>query len=152
MSEHPAPSLDEYGLTASALVGLSMFSNASRRSGRTTRMIERVTKEDIIIVPNRHTAEHIKQLLHAARKSDVPVRIVDVADVPMQHVGTRPNGRAFFDHTWMEDFLTRAIKQAAGDIETFQRAISKTWPHAPEAIRFNEEYRRRWDRGERGRI
>jgi hypothetical protein len=59
--------MDEFGYVAAARTGLRMFETCSRGSGRTMRLIERVTEQDQIIVPNAQIAKRS----HYAASGDV---------------------------------------------------------------------------------
>ena len=118
---------DEYGLTAAAKTGLRIFEMSSRGSGRTARLVERVTDEDQIVVPKREVAEYIRRKLRDAGKK---TRVLVVDRFNPEH--RAQNGRTFFDHTWIEQYIRDATCRAEDDIEAMQRAMSKTWPEAPK--------------------
>jgi hypothetical protein len=124
--------MDEYGIAAAARVGVLMYEQACRNSGRTSRMIERVTDEDQIIVPSGDVSRHVRYMLKEAGKK-TQVFVVRPGDVPMRTVGTAPKGRTFFDHTWIEQHVLHALTCSERDLEAFQRATSKTWPEKPKA-------------------
>lgn len=126
--------MDEYGFAAAAKAGLRMFEACSRQSGRTMRMIERVTEDDQIVASTEREATRIRQLLKAARKPKVRVHVVDPSRVPMSAgVGTAPHGRTFFEHSWVLQFFERRMEGAERDLEIFQRETSKTWPEKMDA-------------------
>jgi hypothetical protein len=118
---------DEYGMTAAAKTGLRIFEMSSRGSGRTARLVERVTDEDQIITPTREASDYIRHRLRDAGKK------TRVFTIPVDRFKPEysANGRTFFDHTWIEQYMLQSICRAEDDIEAMQRAMSKTWPEAP---------------------
>ncbi len=133
---------DEYGFGAAASAGLRMFDGACRATGRTSRLIERVTDEDQIVCPTSQIAEHVRRLLHHAKKK-TRVIVSPVNEVPMHHAGTAPHGRTYFEHTWVQAHFERALSGAAADLRTFSIAMSKTWPDAPDS-KTPEQMRAEW--------
>lgn len=123
---------DVYGFSAAAQSGLQLFEIASRQSGRTARLIERVGQYDQIIVPNSQMADEIRRRLRLAGKQTVKVIMVPPNTNPLAHVGTAPLGRTFFEHEWIRCRIAQAIAGAADDIDAMQAAMSKTWPKAPD--------------------
>lgn len=123
---------DEYGFFSATVIGLNMFDGLSRASGRTTRLVERVEDGDQIVCPTTGIANHVSRMLHDAGKKKVRVFSVPVSSVPMSRVGTSPNGRTFFDHTWVSDFLLCRLNEAKADLNVFSREMSKSWPDVPQ--------------------
>ena len=121
--------MDEYGLIAAAKTGLKLFEASSRGSGRTSRLVERVTDEDQIVAPTREVSDYIRHRLKDAGKK-TRVFTIPVDRFNPEH--RAPNGRTFFDHTWIEQYIRQSICRAEDDLEAMQRAMSKTWPEAPK--------------------
>lgn len=126
---------DEYGFIAAALSGLNLFEVTQRASGRTSRMLERVTDDDQIVFSNEREKSRVERLLKKSGKMKVRLYVVDPKRVPMELVGTAPRGRTFFDHSWSREFLMHRIHQANHALGVFQRETSKTWPESPDALR-----------------
>lgn len=77
---------DEYGFVAAARVGLEMFDHSQRGTGRTTRLIERATDNDIVITATDANARHLSSLLRRAGKK---TRVVVVReDRAQRYAGT----------------------------------------------------------------
>jgi hypothetical protein len=125
--------MDEYGHAAAIKTGLRMFEACSRSSGRTMRMVERVTEDDQIVTGTEREAVRLRQLLKQAGKPGTVVRVAPPDGHPMHDgVGTAPEGRTFFDHTWVLRYFEHRIENAERDLEYFQRECSKTWPEKME--------------------
>ncbi|WP_342361377.1 hypothetical protein [Terrarubrum flagellatum] len=126
---------DEYGFAAATKTGLRLYGMSSRRTGRTSRMIERVRKGDVIICADSREKERVQRLLREAKKAEIDVVVVNPQRTPLRDVGTRPNGRVFFDHGWIERYFEIEIDRAANQLGEWHVAISKTWPEPPESLK-----------------
>jgi len=122
--------MDEYGHSAAAKAGILMFEMGCRQTGRTMRLIERVTNDDQIVAPTSQVAEHLRRELKRAGKA-TQVLVIEPG-TPMYRAGSAPRGRTWFEHTWTQAFFEIALESAKRDLEHFQRSMSKTWPEAPE--------------------
>lgn len=123
---------------------MMVFETASRRTGRTSRLIEYVQNGDQIVCLNVDDKRRLEQLLRQARKTGVRVIVhADMGRPPMYSVGTAPEGRTFFEHRWLDEYWLNVIRSAKDDLYHFSRAMSKTWPEAPERTSF-EPNRRQW--------
>lgn len=123
MSGKPRPMLnpDLQRIADGVLMGLNAMSFAARRSGRTTRMLERITPEHRIIVTAAAEREHIMQ---KARSLGVLPRKILVADptTPLycadrQAVirdGTWPTAP---DHTWVEQRVLALVLDALEQVQ-----------------------------------
>lgn len=138
-------SSDEYGFAAAAMVGLHVFETSARSTGRTLRLVERVTDDDVIIVPSAQMARDMERRLRDAGKK-TKVRVVEPGENPLDRQGTMPRGRAFFEHEWVRQHFMRTIEHGVHTLDVWQKAMSKTWPEAPEQIdesggKISERYR-----------
>jgi len=136
--------VDEFGFAAAGLAGLNMFETTMRGSGRTSRMIERLTDNDQLIVATPKERERIERLLRKAGKSKVRVYAVEPTAHPLRYVGTAPAGRTYYEHTWVYAYFTASIVAAARELTSFQREMSKTWPEAPDLTPQTEHMIREW--------
>ena len=123
--------MDEYGFLAVAKAGLRTFEQCCRQSGRTSRMIERVTDDDRIVCSTKAEADRVRSLLIGAGKGKTQVFTLSPKEVPMRRLPPSSRGRTFFDHGWVYEFVLRSIEGAEHDLESFQRETSKTWPEKP---------------------
>lgn len=124
--------MDEYGYAAAMKMGLRMFETSSRNSGRTMRLIERVSKGDRIVVATRQMADFIRDRLKQAGKPEVEVRVVEPLSGADLSLETAARGRTFFEHTWQLAYFEKRLEHAADGLEQHQRDTSKTWPDKPE--------------------
>ena len=132
MPREQTPRSDEYGFAAAARVGLDMYDLSCRRTGRTLRLIERVTEEDQIVVHSKEMNDQLTRALSLAGKPKVRVIIVRPGEHPLSRVGTAPQGRTFFDHEFVRLLVENHISEAMASLALWQREMSKTWPHAPD--------------------
>lgn len=137
--------MDEYGYGEVAKVAIQLFEQSARQSGRTMRMIERVSDGDRIVVTTDQERRHIEVRLREAGKTKVRV-IVWSNDGFSDAFRGQPEGRTFFDHTWVHQHFLRCLKNAETDLEHLQRETSASWPEKLEvdksAARFVD-----WERG-----
>jgi hypothetical protein len=116
---------DEYGFSAAMAAGLHLFDLAGRRSGRTTRMIERAQDGDLIVCATECERRRLQRLLRDAGKPGVRVIHVGEGESPVSRLGGRRQGRAFFDHEWTRRHFVAALRNAESDLEHWQCAISE---------------------------
>lgn len=123
--------MDEYGFGAAARAGLQMFEQCARQSGRTMRLIERVTENDQIVVMTQQEANRINALLREAGKPNTRVVVCSARDLSKLFAGRPPSGRTFYDHEWQRRWFEDALREAEHELETCQARTSKSWPEAP---------------------
>ena len=134
------PVSDEYGFVGAALSGLRIFESAMRGTGRTTRLIERVTDDDRIIVGTVEVHRYVSQLIKAAGKKTQVVVVKQGGD-PMGRLGTTPNGRTYFEHSFVLLHAEHCAKRAADDLDFWSRQMSRS--EAREQPQFDSEAARR---------
>ena len=122
--------MDEYGFIAAARVGLRVFDESQRNTGRSTRLIERTQPGDMIIVSTQQEQRWYERKVKEAKKADVTVLCVD----PHSYLPERMNGRralsnCYFDHVWTSKFVAVRLAEAARELETYERELS-TQPSA----------------------
>jgi hypothetical protein len=124
---------DPSGHAAAAIAGMELFEISSRRSGRTSRLLELVQDGDRVICHDERHARLVKQQLRDRGKVAVDVgHAPPCRDGLLRRFGTMPKGRTFVDHEWARQFFAAAIDEARGDLTKLLTAMSKTWPDAPE--------------------
>lgn len=124
---------DDCGFGAIARTAIVMFDTSRRGAGRTHRMIERLSDEDQVVCPNEQIARYVRDALKRAGKPGTRVLVVDPRRSPLESAGTAPRGRTFFEHTWVFEYYLAVLGDAERHLEGFARAMSKTWPQAPDA-------------------
>ncbi|MDO8421156.1 MAG: hypothetical protein Q7S99_03245 [Parvibaculum sp.] len=122
---------DEYGFAASALTGMQIYEHAARGSGRTSRLVERATSYDQIVVATAKERDRLERLCRDAGKKP-KIFVCDPRDDIRRTVGTAPRGRTFVDHVWTLKWFEAAVERAASQLQEMQADASKTWPEAPK--------------------
>lgn len=123
--------MNDHGLQAHVKASLRTFIAFSRRSGRTTAMIDAARNGDLIITASEQEARRIRRLLQDAGK-EVTVGISDPARDPMMRRGTNPTGATIFDHSWLELYWETQIDRAAANLFNIKQAMSKQQEPEPE--------------------
>lgn len=128
---------DIYGIGAALQMAAEIHRHASRRTGRTERLIACVKAGDTIVVPSQVVQRSVEHKLRAFRgaKHGVIVRIAAARD-PYRLCELRGTAgcRTWFDHTWVEEFLKHSIEGAVAHLENVDAAINldaDTVPVAP---------------------
>lgn len=133
--------MEDYGIGGAVRMGRLVFSQASRRSGRTARMIERARPGDIIVVGEEAERRRIERILKDEKKPDVRVIVLSPNRHPMDWHGTNPRGAMIFDHSWIEGWWDGKIEGIRAELEMIEQAMSKRPPPPCE-----EEMTWRFDR------
>lgn len=123
--------MDEYGFGAAARIGLRMFEQSSRRSGRTMRLIERVEDGDRIVTTTEREARRLLALLREVGKTKVSVVCCDPANGNIARLLDFRGNRTFFDHLWQHAHYESRLNEADEALERIQRATSQSWPEKP---------------------
>lgn len=123
--------MNDHGLQAHVKASLRTFIAFSRRSGRTTAMIDAARDGDLIITANEPEARRLRRLLHDAGK-EVAVGISDPGRNPMMLRGTNPTGATIFDHVWLGLYWETQIDLAASSLFQIKQAMSKQQEPEPE--------------------
>lgn len=137
--------MDAFGI-GQAIKGMVLtYFSASRRTGRTTSLVESLKDGDRVVCLEPNEARRLRSL-SAERRVKVNVVVIDSgrADEVFQH-GT-PEGRLIFDHSWVEAYYMRAIEQATREIDHLQRQASGFGTAHLETRRRTEEIAR-WPHG-----
>lgn len=104
---------DPYGYLTVLRSALTAHEQASRQTGRTTRLIECVRDGDLIVTVDEHRAGLLQGLLRDAGKLGVLVRAERVSDQAAYVTCQRAKGRVFFDHRWQYAALTGVLREAS---------------------------------------
>lgn len=115
--------MDHFGIGA-AMRGMAMtYIQSARQTGRTTSLVESVKDGDRIMFTDNREAERVKRL---CMERGVKVECIVVSPQKPEGVfqlGT-PQGRALFDHSWVEQYFLNAIERAQQEIDFFERQSS----------------------------
>lgn len=115
--------MDHFGI-GSAMHGMaSVYFQSARRTGRTMSLVESVKDGDRIVFANPREAERVRRMC-LERGVEVECVVID-PETPERVLerGTSQD-RTIFDHSWIEQFYTRAIERAAQDIDHLERQAS----------------------------
>lgn len=115
--------MDNYGIGSAASMALHLYESASRRSGRTSRMIAAAGEDDLIVCRTEKEAERLRRLLKEAGKC-TKVKAIPHTDELHERIGARPRGRAIFDHSWVHQFFVDAVKDAEDNLQRIEDALS----------------------------
>lgn len=116
---------DDYGIGSTAVVALRLYDMQSRRSGRTTRMLERVKSGDTIVVSSPEQIRAIERVMREAEIENVriiainPRDSLDAIEHRLRNVTAGRSGRVLLDHTVVLNFYMDAI----GNVEQFIDAL-----------------------------
>lgn len=132
--------MDHFGIGAAMRGMLLNYQYSSRRTGRTTSLVESVKDGDRIVFADRREAERVERLVKE-RGVTVKCIVIDPKDPGrlMERGSLSGDGRTIFDHTWVEQFYTAAIERAASDIDHLQRETSGHGEAHRETARRAEE-------------
>lgn len=115
--------MDEYGIGSAASMGLHRYDRASRRTGRTSRMVEAAQNDDLIVCRHAKEAERVRRLIKEAGKS-TRVTAIEHADELHARIAQRPRGRLVFDHDWVHQFFVDAVRAAEDDLRRLADGLS----------------------------
>lgn len=118
--------MDEYGFGSAAAMGLQLFEHASRSSGRTLRMLDRATNDDMIVCRKAKEAERLRRLIKDRGKT-TSVVVVEHCD-ELGNIQKRSKGRCIFDHDWTRQFFADVIKSAEEDLQRMADRFSSVPP------------------------
>lgn len=121
--------MDQYGI-GNALRGAALaYFQGARRTGRTTKLIERVRDGDRIVFATREEAARVQQLLR--ERGVRPECIVVPVDQPHRAVERISRStRVLFDHCWIEQYHLRSIERASAYLGTLAREGDPTQAEA----------------------
>ena len=118
--------MEDYGIGAATKTALGILQRASRRSGRTERMVERARSGDWIIVASDPERARVEQLLRDAEKPDVRVRVcLPHREERAWQFGTNSRGMTFFDAAWVEQWYLLRVEALQAEFTKLQEALSK---------------------------
>jgi hypothetical protein len=115
--------MDHFGIGI-ALQGMAgMFFQMSRRTGRTTSLLESLRHGDRVVCVDTRQAWHMER---ACKERELDVTIIVVSPSSPERLFERPTseGRTVFDHTWVELFYFEALTACARELDKLQRESS----------------------------
>lgn len=115
--------MDHFGIGA-AMRGMAMtYINTACRTGRTTSLIESLKDGDRVLCMTAREAKRIERLCRE-RDLQVTTIVVPVRDPQKAFWAGTAQGRAIFDHTWIEQYYLAALEHATSEIDMLQQQLS----------------------------
>lgn len=135
--------MDQFGIGAGIKGAVSVYLQASRRTGRTTSLVESVKDGDRVVFMDHQQAAHFERLvLDRGVTVECVVVPVDRPDEVFRR-GT-PKGRTIFDHSWVEAFYMASIGSAMRTIDHLERQSSGECEAHRETRRAAAEMKSGW--------
>lgn len=143
--------MNDHGLSATMKSALEIFCQASRGTGRSTALLERVKPGDAIVTATAQEARHLRDQLRQMNKPDVAVFQAAPRDMPLARLGTNPTGATYFDHLFIEARWGYMIDQVGGELAQWEAALSTRQPlrepaepYDPVRVSDSEHHHRRF--------
>jgi len=113
--------MDSFGYSGAMTVGLHVYEQSNRQSGRTARLIEQIKDGDVIVVTTAQYAALLKTRLHEAGKKKVSVVVDGPPDLERLHsrLSGKYGGKVLLDHTWMLEYFEKSLERAEKDLQDF---------------------------------
>ncbi|WP_420408636.1 hypothetical protein [Hoeflea sp.] len=116
---------DHFGIGAALRGAAQIYFQSARRTGRTVSMVESAKDGDVLIFTNVDEAKRVERLCKErgiqirwmVADPHNPLSIFDRLKGPVE-------GRAIFDHSWVEQFYLNALDATAKDIQSLQNNLS----------------------------
>lgn len=114
--------MDVFGIGYAVKGVLEVFFRSSRRSGRTTAIVEMVDDKTVVIFRNGEEARHFQRMYADAYRKEVRIDVVPAREFNRIHELTRRhNGwKIVFDHTWLEDYYLHVLEDAGSVINRIE--------------------------------
>lgn len=117
---------DQFGI-GNAMYGMALtYFQAARGTGRTVSLVASVQSGDRIVFTNNREADRVRRLLHDAGKTDVDCIAVEPRPDCLDHLFSRgpSRGRTVFDHSWVEKWYLRAIRNTQVELQNLANDVS----------------------------
>lgn len=106
----------------------ALHTNISRRTGRTTRMLEQLKDGDRVLCSNQGSARDIKS---RAQRMGLKIRCVHVSDFHgIANLGP-VDGKTYLDHTMVERLYEIAIINTQKEIDAWLKTMNSGKDEAP---------------------
>lgn len=118
--------MDDFGISAAAYGCFRAVMATMRRTGRTTRMIERYQDGDRIVFVTEAQARYAVRLARDKYNKEINYAVCD-PKYP-ESIFERPpptEGRVTFDHVWVEQFYDHEISQIGVHLMRLQDMMSR---------------------------
>lgn len=125
--------MDHFGIGQAIRGAAQVYIQASRRTGRTTSLLQSLKNGDRVVCSNEQERRRLRELCRE-RRLEVDVIVVPHSDPSLLFQRGTPEGRTIFDHSWVEAYYLAAIEQCQRDIDGLQKQTSG-WGEAHEETR-----------------
>jgi len=117
--------MDHFGIGTGVAGAAKVYFQSSRRTGRTTSLVDSLKDGDVVVFLNEREGQRVKSLCKD-RGVDIEIVVCNPAMPERLFTQYAPLGdeRFLFDHSWVEAFYMRAIDRAQNDIDRFQKEFS----------------------------
>lgn len=115
--------MDHFGI-GQAMRGMALsYTQAARRTGRTTSLVESLKDGDRVCCFTTREADRLRQLCRE-RNLKVDCIVVPIANPGRVFERGTSEGRTIFDHTWLENYYMLALERCQSEIDHLQREAS----------------------------
>ena len=129
-------------------VAINAFVNGSRRSGKTTRLLQSLKNDDVVIFPTITSARYAMNLYqemyggkgYRVRFIAINPNLQPLADnIPQLQDSVAQGGTIHFDHTWYESFYYRSVELATAELDGLLSVLSLRKRHVQAVpVQFDE--------------
>lgn len=116
--------MDHFGIGAAIYGAVRIYTITSRRTGRTTSLVESLKDGDRVVFA---TDEEARRVARLCMDLGVKIDTVVLGDRhPSELCRERgvSQGRTLFDHSWVERWYLRAIEEAQKELDFAQQQLS----------------------------
>ena len=115
--------MDQFGIGAAMKAAAMIYSQASRRTGRTISLVESIKEGDRLVFMDRPESERVKRLC-MERGLNVECIVIDPSEPHQIMERGTSHGRTIFDHSWVERRYMLAIENVIAEIDHYERQCS----------------------------
>lgn len=115
--------MDQFGIGAAIRTAIMMYSQAARRTGRTTQLVESVKDGDRIVFLDTKEARRVQRLC-LDRGVTVDYLVVDPRAPEFVFDRGTSQGRTIFDHAFVEAYYLLAVTRAQGQLDGMAQQAS----------------------------
>jgi hypothetical protein len=115
--------MDFFGIGAAVKGAVNIYFRSARATGRTTNLLEGLKDGDRVYFATHDEAQYFKRKCKEVEKSIECVVIPISYPEKVFERGTS-QGRAVFDHGWIEQFYINALEQCTKDIKHLETETS----------------------------
>ncbi len=114
---------DFFGIGAAVKGALNIYFQAARHTGRTTTLLESLNDGDRVYFANSRDRRYFKNKCMARGLN------IECIDIPVKHPDrvfnhSTSQGRAVFDHQWVEEYYLHQIEKCQQDIAHLEKESS----------------------------